>query len=91
LLLQWLFVQCNYEDASLLSIVFLLRMHHLQITMPLLWSDAYLEQLRKDVAMAEQGNQKVSGEISVTAETTFNGWFVYLPCFSFLSSGSLLG
>ncbi|ONM18174.1 hypothetical protein ZEAMMB73_Zm00001d004020 [Zea mays] len=59
-------------DASLLSIVFLLRMHHLQITMPLLWSDAYLEQLRKDVAMAEQGNQKVSGEISVTAETTFN-------------------
>ncbi|NP_001167803.1 uncharacterized protein LOC100381501 [Zea mays] len=34
--------------------------------------DAYLEQLRKDVAMAEQGNQKVSGEISVTAETTFN-------------------
>ncbi|XP_066348568.1 uncharacterized protein [Miscanthus floridulus] len=34
--------------------------------------DAYLEMLRKDVAMAEQANQKVSAEISVTAETTFN-------------------
>ncbi|PWZ41824.1 hypothetical protein Zm00014a_036445 [Zea mays] len=65
LMIWWLFVQCNYEDASLLSIVFLLRMHHLQITMPLLWSDAYLEQLRKDVAMAEQGNQKVSDMIQL--------------------------
>jgi len=57
----------------------------------LLCSDAYLQRLRKNVAMAKEGNQKVSGEISLTAETTFNGWFIYLPCFSFLNSDSLLG
>ncbi|OQU81377.1 hypothetical protein SORBI_3006G049100 [Sorghum bicolor] len=34
--------------------------------------DAYLEMLRKDVAMAEDANKKVSSEISVAAETTFN-------------------
>ena len=34
--------------------------------MQLLCPDAYLERLRKDVAMAEEGKQKVSGEISVT-------------------------
>jgi hypothetical protein len=41
--------------------------------------------------MAEEANQKVFAEISVTAETIFNGWFIYLPCFSLLSSDSLLG
>jgi hypothetical protein len=54
-------------------------------------SDAYLEMLRKDVAMAEDANKKVSSEISVAAETTFNGWFIYLQCFPLLSSNSLLG
>ncbi|PAN37741.1 hypothetical protein PAHAL_7G118200 [Panicum hallii] len=35
-------------------------------------SDAYLERLRKEVALAEEGNRKVSDEIGVTAETTAN-------------------
>ncbi|WVZ85253.1 hypothetical protein U9M48_032200 [Paspalum notatum var. saurae] len=34
--------------------------------------DAYLEQLRKDVASAEEANRRVSDEIGVTAETTFD-------------------
>jgi len=34
--------------------------------------DAYLERLRKEVALAKEGNRKVSDEIAVTAETTAN-------------------
>nr|CAB3486807.1 unnamed protein product [Digitaria exilis] len=40
-------------------------------TLPLLSSDA-LERLRKEVALVEEGNRKVSDEISVTAETANN-------------------
>jgi hypothetical protein len=48
--------------------------------------DAYLERLRKEVALAEEGNRKVSDEIGVTAETTANGCFFYLSNFSSLNS-----
>nr|TKW03902.1 hypothetical protein SEVIR_7G073500v2 [Setaria viridis] len=34
--------------------------------------DAYLERLRKEVSLADEGNRKVSDEIGVTAETTTN-------------------
>ncbi|XP_039819537.1 uncharacterized protein LOC120681921 isoform X2 [Panicum virgatum] len=34
--------------------------------------DAYLERLRKEVALAKEGNRKVSDEIGVIAETTAN-------------------
>lgn len=84
LVLRWFFAQCNYEDDSLLANrLFVSRS---SLTMPLLCSDAYLERLRKDIAMVEVENRKVSGEISVTAGTTFNGWFLYFSCF--LSCGT---
>ena len=44
-------------------------------SVPFLSPDAYLERLRKEVALAKEGNRKVSDEIAVTAETTANGCF----------------
>jgi hypothetical protein len=74
------------SDVSLISNGYLFQVHHLHNAIIVFRCIP-----GTDVAMAEEGNQKVSGEISVTTETTFNGWFIYLPCFSFLNSDSLLG
>ena len=58
--------------ASKRVTIFVWRMLH---TVPLLSPDAYLERLRKEVALAKEGNRKVSDEIGVIAETTANGCF----------------
>jgi hypothetical protein len=62
----------RWSFASRRITVFVWGMLH---TVPFLSPDAYLERLRKEVALAKEGNRKVSDEIAVTAETTANGCF----------------